>query len=94
LNYTVTEKECFASLNAVSRFRPYIELLPLTVITGNYRFQRLMTLKDLNGRLGLSLALQVYDFQIEHRKRKDKVVADMLSRISEVGHRCVQFLNR
>ncbi|KAH8351779.1 hypothetical protein KR084_012871 [Drosophila pseudotakahashii] len=44
-----------------------------------------MTLKDLNGRLARwSLALQAYDFQIEHRKGKDNVVADMLSRIPEV----------
>ncbi|XP_044316589.1 uncharacterized protein K02A2.6-like [Drosophila rhopaloa] len=54
-------------------------------ITDHSSLQWLMTLKDLNGRLARwSLALQAYDFQIEHRKGKDNVVADMLSRIPEV----------
>jgi len=45
-----------------------------------------MTLKDLNGRLARwSLALQAFDFNIEHRKGKDNIVADMLSRTNETA---------
>ncbi|XP_046868577.1 uncharacterized protein LOC124461031 [Drosophila willistoni] len=54
--------------------------MPFTVITDHSSLQWLMTLKDINGRLARwSLALQSYDFVIEHKKGKDNVVADMLS---------------
>lgn len=43
-----------------------------------------MSLKDLSGRLARwPLQLQSYDFQIEHRKGSENVVADMLSRAVE-----------
>lgn len=67
-NYSVTEKQCLAAVMAVKRFRPYVKMMKFTVISG--RLAR------------WSLQLQAYDFEIEHRKCKDNVVADMLSRLA------------
>lgn len=44
-----------------------------------------MGLKDLSGRLPCwSLLLHAYNFNIEHRKGSEKIVADMLSRAQMV----------
>lgn len=81
-NYSVTEKECLAAVMAIKRFRPYVELMKFTVITDHASLMWLMNLKDLSGRLAIwSLQLQGYNFDIEHRKGKENVVADMLSRL-------------
>jgi len=70
----------------VERFRPYVELMPFTIVTDHASLQWLMTLKDLNRRLARwSLALQAFDFNIEHRKGKDNIEADMLSRPNETA---------
>ncbi|KAH8244542.1 hypothetical protein KR032_008233, partial [Drosophila birchii] len=84
LHYSVTEKECLAAVLAVENFRPYVELMPFTVITDHASLKWLMTMKDISGRLARwSLRLQSFDFQIAHRKGADNVVADTLSRCVE-----------
>ncbi|XP_041451796.1 uncharacterized protein K02A2.6-like [Drosophila obscura] len=85
MNYSVPEKECLAAVKAIEKFRAYVELMPFTVITDHASLQWLMKFKALDGRLARwSLALQAYDFEIEHPKGKDNVVADMLSRPFDV----------
>ncbi|KAH8240280.1 hypothetical protein KR032_007969, partial [Drosophila birchii] len=80
LNYSVTEKKCLAAVLAVEKFRPYVELMPFTVITDYASLKWLMTMK-VSGRLARwSLRLQSFDFQIAHWKGADNVVADTLSR--------------
>lgn len=81
-NYSVTEKECYAAVLSVKKFRPYVEGLPFTVITDHSSLQWLMSQKDLSGRLARwSLKLQAFDFNIEHRKGSLNIVPDTLSRV-------------
>lgn len=83
-NYSVTEKECLAAIMAVKRFRPYVELMPFTIITDHASLKWLMSLRDLNGRLARwALQLQMFDFKIEHKKGSENIVADTLSRLVE-----------
>lgn len=85
-NYSVTEKECLAAIMAVKKFRPYVEMMPFTIVTDHASLKWLMSLKDLTGRLARwSLQLQAFDFQIMHRKGSENIVADMLSRLPEVN---------
>jgi len=84
VNYLFTEKECLAAILAIRKFRPYVEGMPFTCITGHASLKWLMTMKDLTGRLvWWSVQLQGYDFRFKHRKGSENVVADNLSRIIE-----------
>lgn len=81
-NYSVTEQECLAAILSLKKFRGYIEGMPFKVVTDHASLKWLMSQKDLNGRLARwSLKLQGYDFSIEHRKGKENVVPDALSRV-------------
>lgn len=79
--FSVTEKECLAVLFAVEKLRPYIEGTKFTVITDHYSLKWLYSIKDPIGRIARwAVRLQQYDFEIIHRKGKDHVVPDALSR--------------
>lgn len=79
--YTTTEKECLAVLFAIERCRPWIEGSKFTVVTDHYSLKWLFNIKDPVGRIARwALRLQQYDFEVIHRKGKDHVVADALSR--------------
>lgn len=87
-NYTVTEIECLAVVMAIAKFRPYIEGFKFRLFTDHASLKWLMAQKDLSGRLARwALKLQGYDFTIEHRRGKDNVVPDTLSRNMRFCHR-------
>lgn len=80
-NFTTTERECLAVLFAIEKFRPYVEGTRFTVITDHYSLKWLNSIKDPVGRIARwAVRLQQYDFEIRHRKGKDNVVPDALSR--------------
>lgn len=79
--YHTTEKECLAVILGIENFRPYIEGSHFTVITDHHSLLWLKNLKDPSGRLARwCLRLQAYDFDMIHRKGKDHVMPDALSR--------------
>lgn len=83
-NYTITELECLAVVMAVKKFRPYIEGQEFKVVTDHASLKWLMGQRDLSGRLARwSLKLQSFNFTIEHRKGRENVVPDTLSRAHE-----------
>lgn len=83
-NYSVTERECLAAIEAIERFRCYVELQDFEVITDHSSLVWLMRQQNLSGRLARwALKLQGYNFQISHRKGKNHLVPDALSRMYE-----------
>lgn len=79
--YSTTERECLAVIWAIEKLRPYLEGTKFTVITDHYSLLWLNKIKDVSGRLTRwSLRLQAWDFDILHRKGRDIVVPDLLSR--------------
>lgn len=79
--FSATEKECLAVLWAIEKFRPYVEATHFKVITDHFALKWLNTITDPSGRLARwSVKLQQYDFDVIHRRGKDNVVPDALSR--------------
>ncbi|XP_065365361.1 uncharacterized protein LOC135958385 [Calliphora vicina] len=81
-NYSVTERECLAAVEAIQKFRCYLELQEFEVITDHSSLVWLMKQPNLSGRLARWVfKLQSYKFSISHRKGKDHIVPDALSRM-------------
>lgn len=80
-NYSTTEREALAVVWALSKFRGYIEGLPITVITDHQALKWLMSLRSPTGRLARwALQIQAYDITIKYTPGRTNVVADTLSR--------------
>lgn len=70
-----------AVLWSIEKLRPYIEGTHFTLLTDHWSLCWLHNLKDPTGRLARwSLKLQQYSFDVIHRKGKEHVVPNMLSR--------------
>jgi hypothetical protein len=81
-NYSVTERECLAVILGIERFRCYLELQEFEVVTDHSSLSWLMRQANLKGRLARwAMNLQGHKFTISHRKGKEHVVPDALSRM-------------
>ncbi|XP_062704100.1 uncharacterized protein LOC134286499 [Aedes albopictus] len=80
--YHATEKEGLATLLSIEHFRGYIEGSPFVLVTDSSALTFIMRTKwKTSSRLSRwSLSLQMYDMTIVHRRGKDNVVPDALSR--------------
>lgn len=91
-NYTPTEKECLAIVNALQKWRHYLHGEDFLVVAKHLALKCLMSLKEPRERLARSvLEIQNYDFSVEHRERKELVVPDTLSRDAVPKPLCQRF---
>ncbi|CAB3256945.1 unnamed protein product [Arctia plantaginis] len=82
-NYTTTEKELYALLFALEKFRGYIDGSPFQtkVYTDHSSLRWLVNLKSPTGRLARwAIRLSQYNFIVEHRKAAEQAAPDALSR--------------
>ena len=80
-NYSATEKECLGVVWALEKFAMYLEGFHFKVITDHKPLTYLMQLKEPRGKLARwRVALDNFDFQIQHRPGRLMAVADALSR--------------
>lgn len=83
-NYTTTEKECFAVLFGIEKFRPYVEGSKFIVVTDHVALKWLIRQQNLPDRLSRFVTRLVpYSFEVVHRKGKSNLVPDALSRMYE-----------
>ena len=86
-NYTVTECELLAVIEAVKHFRPYLWGRRFRLVTDHMALKWLHTMKEtvaggLSSRLTRwTLRLQEHDFEVEHKPGKDHGDADGVSRL-------------
>lgn len=86
-NYSVTEREALAVLTALEHWRCYLENgRPFTVYTDNSALKWFLTLTNPTGRLARwGVRLSAFDLIIKHRRGKDNVIPDSLSRCVPVA---------
>jgi hypothetical protein len=81
LLYTVTEKELLAIIFGLQKFRTILLGHRIVIRTDHYALKFLNQCRLLNDRLTRwSLLLNEFDYDVEHIRGKDNVVADTLSR--------------
>ncbi|XP_074819017.1 uncharacterized protein LOC141993377 [Natator depressus] len=82
-NWSITEKECYAIVYALEKLRPYVWGRRFHLQTDHAALKWLHTVKETNKKLlRWSLALQDFDFNIQHISGASNKVADALSRES------------
>ncbi|XP_058816375.1 uncharacterized protein LOC131679659 [Topomyia yanbarensis] len=81
-NYHAAEKEALAAILAIDAFRGYIEGYHFTLITDSSALTHILSTKwKVGSRCSRwALNLQQFDMTVKHRKGKENVVPDALSR--------------
>lgn len=81
-NYHAAEKEALAAIMAIEAFRGYVEGYHFTLITDSSALTHILSTKwKVGSRCSRwALNLQQFDMTVVHRKGKDNVVPDALSR--------------
>lgn len=87
LNYHAAEKEGLAALRCIEKFRCYLEGTQFTLVTDSSALTFIMRSKwRTSSRLSRwSIELQQYDMVLKHRKGRENIVPDALSRSIEVS---------
>jgi hypothetical protein len=82
ISLSTTEKECLGLVWAVQLFRPYLYGISFVVETDHNALVWLSKVKDTNQKLlRWSLTLQQYNFVVRHKRGRDHVNVDALSRL-------------
>ena len=82
LNYATTEKELFAVVFAIDKFRSYLVGAKIVVYTDHAALKYFLTKKDAKPHLiRWILLLQEFDPEIKDKKGVENSVADHLSRM-------------
>lgn len=86
-NYSVTEKETLAVLAALEHWRCYVENgLTCNVFTDHAALKWFLSLSNPTGRLARwGVRLSSFNFIIKHRRGKDHIIPDALSRTVPVA---------
>ncbi|GBN53239.1 Transposon Tf2-9 polyprotein, partial [Araneus ventricosus] len=80
-NYSTTEREALAVVWALEKFRGYVESQEIIIASDHQPLKWLMTIKSPSGRLARwALQIQSFNPKIEYTPGKANVLADMLSR--------------
>ena len=80
--YNVTRKELLAVVTFVKHFRPYLLGRHFVLRTDHSALQWIYSMKEPEGQLARWLEqLQEYDFEVVHRKGRNHLNADALSRV-------------
>lgn len=81
-SWSTLEKELHSLLWCIDeKFRPFIEFSEFDVYTDNYALSWLRKLKNPSGKLArMSYKLQQYSFNVFHKRGKDNLIPDLLSR--------------
>lgn len=81
-NYSATERELLAVIYALEQYRAYVEGKRCFIVTDHASLKWFSKLKNPTGRLNRwSCRLSQFNFEIIHRKGKEHVIPDTLSRI-------------
>lgn len=86
LRYNTTEEELLSVINSLRQWRVFILGRQLTIINDHKALSFIQSCRLLNGRLARwAMFLQDYDFEWQHCKGSENVVADALSRFPIKG---------
>ena len=86
-HYSATQKECLAVVLAVTHWRPYIWGRHFVCITDQSALRYLYSMQDTSNMLTRwAIALQSYDFTVEHKPGKLNIIPDTLSRLFSFEH--------